>query len=87
MHIRLPIWDVLTGKDAPTNADIASYLINNVCGGTQTAAITNAAISAMNAETPATQGTYLATLAASVANQAHVDLVGVQTTGLVYLGQ
>lgn len=84
--LRLPIWDVLTGKAAPTNADIAGYLVNNVYGGTQTAAITSAAIAAMNAETPATQGNYLASLAASAANQTHVDLVGVQATGLVYLG-
>jgi hypothetical protein len=84
--LRLPIWDVLTGKAAPTNADIAGYLVNNVYGGTQTATITNAAIAAMNAETPANQGNYLASLAASAANQAHIDLVGIQSTGLVYLG-
>jgi len=84
--LRLPIWDVLTGKAAPTNADIASYLVNNIYSGTQTAAITSAAISAMNAETPATQGNYLASLASSAANQAHIDLVGIQSTGLVYLG-
>jgi hypothetical protein len=83
--LRLPIWDVLTGKAAPTNADIAGYLVNNVYGGMQTAAITNAAIAAMNAETPATQGNYLASLAASAANQTHVDLVGIQSTGLVYV--
>jgi hypothetical protein len=40
----------------------------------------------MNAETPATQGTYLATLAASTTSQNHIDLVGIQSTGLVYLG-
>jgi len=84
--LRLPIWDVLTGKAAPTNADIAGYLVNNVYGGTQTAAITNAAIAAMNAETPATQGSYLASLAAGEANQAHINLVGIQSAGLVYLG-
>jgi hypothetical protein len=84
--LRLPIWDVLTNKATPTTSDIASYLVNNVYGGTQTAAITNAAIVAMNAETPSTQGNYLASLAASTANQTHVDLVGVQATGLVYLG-
>jgi hypothetical protein len=83
--LRLPIWDVLTGKAAPTKADIAGYLVNNVYGGTQTAAITNVAIAAMSAETPATQGNYLASLAASTANQTHVDLVGIQATGLVYL--
>jgi hypothetical protein len=84
--LRLPIWDVLTGKAAPTNADIATYLVNNAYSGTQTVAITNAAIAAMNAETPATQGTYLASLAAGDANQAHINLVGVQANGLVYLG-
>jgi hypothetical protein len=84
--LRLPIWDVLTGKAAPTDADIAGYLVNNVYGGTQTAAITNAAITAMSAETPATQGSYLATLATSTASQNHIDLVGIQSTGLVYVG-
>ena len=84
--LRLPVWDVLTGKAAPTNADIAGYLVNNVYGGTQTAAITNAAIAAMNAETPATQGSYLASLVASATNQTHVNLVGIQATGLEYLG-
>jgi hypothetical protein len=84
--LRLPIWDVLTGKSAPTNADIAGYLVNNVYGGTQTAAITNAAIAAMNAEIPATQGSYLASLAAGATNQAYVDLVGIQSTGLTYIG-
>jgi len=84
--LRLPIWDVLTGKAAPTNADIAGYLVNNVYEGKQTTAITNAAIAAMNAETSTTQGAYLASLAASAANQTHVDLVGVQATGLVYGG-
>jgi len=32
--LRLPIWDVLTGKPNPTNADIATYLVNNVYGVT-----------------------------------------------------
>jgi len=40
----------------------------------------------MNAETPATQGAYLASLAVSTASQSHIDLVGIQATGLVYLG-
>lgn len=83
--LRLPIWDVLTNKAAPSAADIATYLVNNVYEGTQTAAITNAAINAMSAETPATQGTYLASLAVSTANQTHINLVGLQTSGLSYL--
>jgi hypothetical protein len=55
-----------------------------VYGGSQTSAIFNAAIAAMNAETPATQGNYLASLAASAVNQNHVDLVGIQSTGFTY---
>jgi hypothetical protein len=90
--LRLPIWDVLTGKPNPTSADIATYLVNNVYGVTSQTANLGAdlarslAISSMAAETPATQGTYLATLATSTASQTHIDLVGIQATGLVYLG-
>ena len=91
--LRLPIWDVLTGKGAPTNADIATYLVNNIYGvGTgQTANLgadlaRSLAIDAMAAETPATQGTYLANLVLSATSQSHIDLVGIQSTGLVYLG-
>jgi hypothetical protein len=90
--LRLPIWDILTGKPNPTNTDIATYLVNNVYGVTSQSSNLGAdlarslAISAMNAETPATQGTYLATLATSTASQSHIDLVGIQATGLVYLG-
>jgi hypothetical protein len=84
--LRLPIWDVLTNKVAPSVADIATYLVNNVYEGTQTAAITNAAINAMSSETPETQGTYLASLAVSAANQTHINLVGIQSSGLMYTG-
>jgi hypothetical protein len=91
--LRLPIWDILTGKPNPTKADVATYLVNNVygVGAGQTANLgadlaRSLAIDAMNAETTATQGTYLATLAASTASQNHIDLVGIQATGLVYLG-
>ena len=90
--LRLPIWDVLTGKPNPTNTDIATYLVNNVYGVTSQSSNLGAdlarslAISAMNAETPTTQGTYLATLATSTASQSHIDLVGIQSTGLVYMG-
>jgi hypothetical protein len=40
----------------------------------------------MAAETPATQGTYLANLVLSATSQSHIDLVGIQSTGLVYVG-
>ena len=85
--LRLPIWDVLTGNEAPTTADIATYLVNNVYGSAATTAITNAAITAMNSEGRANQGNYLASLAVSSANQTHINLVGIQSTGLEYLGQ
>jgi hypothetical protein len=90
--LRLPIWDILTGKPNPTNADIATYLVNNVYGvASQTENLgadlaRSLAIDTMNAETTATQGTYLATLATSAASQSHIGLVGIQSTGLVYLG-
>lgn len=83
--LRLPIWEALTGIIAPTAADIATYLVHNVYAGTETAAITNAAITAMNSESGANQGTYLASLAASAANQTHIDLVGKQAIGLEYV--
>ena len=40
----------------------------------------------MSAETPSTQGTYLASLATSVINQTQIDLSGIQATGLPYAG-
>jgi hypothetical protein len=84
--LRLPIWDVLTGKEAPTTADIATYLVNNVYGGATTTTLTNAAITAMGLENKASQGNYLASLAVSAANQTHINLVGIQATGLEFLG-
>ena len=92
--LRLPIWDALTGKPAPTTTDIATYLINNVyvgynailgVPGPKSSEMSNA-IAQMSAETPSTQGTYLASLAISVINQTQIDLSGIQATGLPYAG-
>ena len=83
--LRLPVWDLLTNHTNATAADIATYLVHNVYGGTETAAITNAAIAAMTTETPTTQGTYLASLAQSSTGQSHIGLVGLQTSGLAYV--
>jgi hypothetical protein len=80
--LRLPIWDILTGKAAPTKADVATYLINNVYGTPDTATL-QAGIAAMSNE--ATQGDFLASLAQSATGQSHIGLTGIQTTGLVYL--
>ena len=80
--LRLPIWNILTGKEAPTKADVATYLINNVYG-TPDAATLQAGIAAMSNE--ASQGEFLASLAQSASGQSHIGLTGIQTTGLVYL--
>ena len=82
--LRLPIWDVLTGKAAPTNTDIANYLLTNVNNGlAPSASALTTAVTALNTE--AVQGEWLASIAATSANQTHINLVGLQTTGLTYL--
>jgi len=80
--LRLPIWNVLTGKETPTKADVATYLIKNVYGTPDDATL-QAGISAMNSEV--NQGEFLAQLAQSLPSQSHIGLAGIQTTGLVYL--
>ena len=82
--LRLPIWDALTGKAAPTNTDIANYLLTNVNNGlAPSASALTTAVTALNTE--AVQGEWLASIAAASANQTHINLVGLQTTGLTYL--
>jgi hypothetical protein len=82
--LRLPIWDVLTGKLTPTTTDIASYLVNNVYSGNANQTIINSAILAMTNESAENQGAYLANLALSEASQSHIGLVGIQASGLAY---
>ena len=83
--MRLPIWDVLTNKANPLNNDIANYLLNNVNGAVPSSTtLINAALQ-LAGETGATQGTFLANLAASSAGQTHIGLVGLQTSGLAYV--
>ncbi len=83
--MRLPIWDILTQKTAPTNTDIATYLLTNVNGVAPDAATLATAVAALNSETSfATQGNFLWHLAESSTNQTHVGLVGLATTGLAY---
>ena len=83
--MRLPIWDVLTNKANPINTDIANYLLNNVNGAVPSSTtLINAALQ-LAGETGATQGTFLANLAASSAGQTHIGLVGLQTSGLAYV--
>ncbi|MBM3390318.1 MAG: hypothetical protein FJY26_12630 [Betaproteobacteria bacterium] len=81
--LRLPIWGgVLTPSNA--HADIARYLLRTVNKTEPTDAAVSAGGDALNGESPAQQGTWLAALAASSANQIQVDLVGLQTTGFAY---
>ena len=82
--MRLPIWDVLTGKAAPTNADIANYLLWRVNGVTPDATTLASAVNALDAQPDINhnQGDFLWHLAESSANQAQVELVGLVSTGL-----
>ncbi len=83
--MRLPIWDILTGNVAPTNTDIATYLLTNVNGVVPDATTLANAVASLSAETDfATQGNFLWHLAESTANQTHVGLVGLASTGLAY---
>lgn len=82
--MRLPIWDVLTGKANPTSTDIASYLLTNVNEAAPNAVTLQSAVATLSSQTGASQGDFLAQLAASEANQAHVGLVGLAATGLLF---
>ena len=83
--MRLPIWDILTGKATPSNTDIASYLLTNVNGVAPDATTLATAVAALDTETSfATQGNFLWHLAESSTNQTHVGLVGLAATGLAY---
>ena len=83
--MRLPIWDVLTGKATPNSTDIATYLLTNVNGAAPDATtLANAATSLSSQTDFATQGNFLWNLAQTSANQTHVGLVGLASTGLAY---
>lgn len=83
--MRLPIWDILTGKTTPSNADIATYLITNVSGVSPDATTLANAVASLSTETDfASQGNFLWHLAESSTNQTHIGLVGLAATGLAY---
>jgi hypothetical protein len=82
--LKLPIWDVLTGKVSPKVADIAGYLVGNIYAGLADQGAIHDAVVAMGSENTATQGVYLASLVISEANQSHIGLMGIQASGLVY---
>ena len=81
--LRLPIWaGVLTASNNP--ADIARYLLRTVNKLEPSETAVAAGAAALNAESPAQQGTWLAELAQSTTNQVQVDLVGLQSSGFQY---
>jgi hypothetical protein len=81
--LRLPIWGgVLTASNNP--ADIARYLLQTVNKVEPSESAVAAAAAALSAESPVQQGTWLAELALSAANQVQVDLIGLQSSGFQY---
>jgi hypothetical protein len=84
--MRLPIWDILTGRATPSNTDIAAYLLTNVNGVSPdaTTLASAAAELAVQSDIDHGQGTFLWHLAETTANQAHVELTGLASTGLIF---
>lgn len=84
--MRLPIWGLLAngGSESATNAQIAAYLLATVHQVEPDAATVSAAASSLSAESGEAQGTFLAQLAQSSANQLQVGLLGLAATGLEY---
>ncbi|MBK9572632.1 MAG: Ig-like domain-containing protein [Rhodoferax sp.] len=85
--MRLDIWGLLAngGATSASNTQIASYLLTTVNGTTPDAATLNAAVTALDGETGAAQGTFLWHLAESAQNQLQVNLVGLAQTGLEFV--
>ena len=79
------VWDILAaGGATATNTQIATYLLTTVNKAAPDQATLDSAVAALNSETGAAQGTFLYNLAASAANQAQVNLVGVAATGIEF---
>jgi hypothetical protein len=79
--MRLDVWGILAGGNS--SAQIATYLLTTVNG---VAPSDTALGSAVNSLTNDPQGDFLWHLAESSANQIQVDLVGLATTGLEFVG-
>lgn len=85
--MRLDIWGVLAngGGATASNTQIATYLLTTVNKAPPDATTLNNAVTALNTETGEAEGTFLAQLAASAANQSQVGLVGLSDTGLAFV--
>ena len=85
--MRLHAWNVIIpgiGPDPASNTQIANYLLTNANGRAPDAATLAAGVAALDGETAATEGTFLAGLAVSAQNQVTVNLIGFAQTGLTY---
>ncbi|MBK9237801.1 MAG: hypothetical protein IPO19_18210 [Rhodoferax sp.] len=84
--MRLDIWGLLAngGAAGASNTQIATYLLTIVNGTTPDTATLNAAVTALDSETGAAQGTFLWHLTESAANQQQVNLVGLAQSGLEF---
>jgi Ca2+-binding RTX toxin-like protein len=84
--MRLDIWGVLAngGAASASNTQIASYLLTTVNGTTPDSTTLNAAVTALDSEAGAAQGSFLWHLAESAANQQQVNLVGLAQSGLEF---
>lgn len=79
------VWDILAaGGATATNTQIATYLLTTVNKVAPDAATLAAAVTALDSETGAAQGTFLFNLAESAANQTQVALIGFATTGIEF---
>ena len=85
--MRLDIWGALanSGNAGASNTQIATYLLTTANKTAPAAADLNAAVIALNAESGASQGNFLAQLAESAANQTQVNLVGLAKSGLEFV--
>ncbi len=82
--MRLPVWGLLANGGQPdaSNEQIARYLLTTVNGSAPDAATLASAVQSLNTEP---QGSLLAQLAGSSANQVQVQLVALAQHGLDYL--
>lgn len=85
--MRLDIWGLLAngGNAGASNTQIANYLLTTITKSAPSAALLAAAVTALDTQTDAAQGTLLANLAESAQNQLQVGLVGLVATGIDYM--
>jgi hypothetical protein len=85
--MRLDIWGLLAngGNSGASNTQIANYLLTTVTKSAPSAALLAAAVTALDTQTDAAQGTFRASRAESAQNQVQVGLVGLVATGIDFM--